>query len=238
MIERVVASKDILAREFRALLERHARAAGGRRAAFSMAIPGGSVAQAFLPTLVDANVSWERVHVFWCDERMVPFDDPESNWLLAWQCWLRHLAPRSRPHVHRMPAETRPMELAAEHYARELRDVISADGSALDLALLGLGPDGHVASLFLETPALLQDDTRAVAAVHGAPKPPPERLTLTLPFLMRSRLVVLAAFGVEKAEIVRTVLEDQSSTLPAALLLRNCVDSVFLMDAAAASLLT
>lgn len=237
MIERVVAPRDVLAREFRRRLESLARDAIAARGAFSMAIPGGSVAQSFLPALVD-GVSWTQVDLFWCDERVVPSDDPDSNWALAWHVWLRHLPAHACPRVHRMPVDTQPMERAAECYERELDAAIRLLGGVLDLALLGIGPDGHIASLFSRHPALTADEGRSVAAVRGAPKPPPDRLTLTLPFLARSRSVMLAAFGVEKAAIVRDILDDEASTAPAASLVRHRGSpSVIMLDAEAASLL-
>ena len=251
MIERIVATRDVLAQHVRARLERDVRAAIEARGMCSLAIPGGSVAHTFLPALVDADVPWASVDLFWCDERVVAADSPDSNWALAWQLWLRHLSPRNRPRIHRMPVDTHPPERAAASYERELREVLRSRGErgdagaawaragALDLVLLGLGPDGHVASLFPGHWAATSDDVRAVVVVHGAPKPPPVRLTLTMRMLAHASVLVLAAFGAEKAAIVRDVLGNDASTVPAAVLLRQrSSPSVILLDAEAAALLS
>jgi 6-phosphogluconolactonase len=107
----------------------------------------------------------------------------------------------------------------------------------LDLVLLGMGPDGHVASLF-PGHALLGETTRNVATVLDSPKPPPRRLTLTLPVLTAARVVVIGAFGASKAGIVRRAIEEADSRLPAALVARGAARAVWLLDAAAASQLT
>lgn len=234
MIERIIATPDLLGREVRARLERSASAAVAARRACAIAIPGGSVAEAFFPALVDADVQWDSVDLLWCDERVAPAGDPALNWTRAWQLWLQHL--RNSPRVHRMPVDVHPAERAAEAYERVLSRVLAECGGALDVALLGMGADGHIASLFPGNAAFTAQDERTVRAVHGAPKPPPERLTLTLPVLAQARSVVLAAFGGEKASIVRDVLEGESA-VPAALLLRQCSNAVVMMDPAAASLL-
>ena len=103
-------------------------------------------------------------------------------------------------------------------------------------ALLGVGPDGHVCSLFAGHP-LLAERKRSVAAIEDSPKPPPRRLTLTLPVLTGADLVVVVALGEGKAEIVRSALEDPRSALPVALVAQQARESLFLLDAGAARLL-
>ncbi len=107
----------------------------------------------------------------------------------------------------------------------------------LDLALLGVGPDGHVCSLFPGHPLLLEE-SRSVAVVDDSPKPPPRRLTLTLPVLAAAELVVVAALGRGKAEVVREAVEESASALPVARVARRARRCVFLVDAEAASRLT
>lgn len=237
MIERIVASRDALVHEFVARLEQQARSTIAARGSFSMAVSGGSIAHVFLPALVDADVQWASVDVLWCDERVVAHTDPESNCNVAWQLWLQRLAPDASPRVYRMPVDTVPIEVAAEEYERDVKHVLAASGGALDCVILGVGPDGHVASLFPGYPSLRAEASRLVSPVRGAPKPPPDRLTLTLPVLAQARTVMLAAFGVEKANVVREVLDRESSALPAALLLRQCRKALVMLDSDAASLL-
>lgn len=237
MIERVIGTRAALALEFRTRLQAQFREAIATRGTCAMAVPGGSVAEAFLPALVQADVTWPRVDVCWSDERMVPADDPSSNWNVAWRLWLRHLPKDRSPRVHPMPTEEPSADVAAAEHEGVVEDVLRRSHGALDLALLGLGPDGHVASLFPGHPASREDHTRLVLAVHGAPKPPPDRLTLAFPVLARARIVVLAAFGLEKAEIVKRVVDDPSCELPAAMLVRRRESVLLLLDNDAASLL-
>ena len=169
--------------------------------------------------------------MFFGDERAVAPDDPASNARLARDLWLDR-APIPLANVHRMRAEGEDLDAAARAYERVLLDVLG-DPPRLDLALLGMGPDGHVCSLFPGHPAL--DETeRYVLPVLDAPKPPPRRVTLTLLALARARTVVLAAFGAAKAEAVRSALDDPASTLPAARALRGAARAFALLDPAAA----
>jgi 6-phosphogluconolactonase len=200
-----------------------------------MAIPGGSVATHCFPALVELPLDWNRVHLFWADERAVPPLDAESNYGLAARLWL---APAQVPtgSVHRMPAERADLTAAADAYAAELSSVLGAV-PVLDLALLGMGPDGHVASLFPDH-LLLREEERLVSVVTDAPKPPARRLTLTMPVLARARRVIVVAFGASKADAVSEAVTNEHSELPVAQLLRRAVSSLVLADEAAASQLT
>jgi 6-phosphogluconolactonase len=235
MIEIVVDSRERLAVEFVKRFERDAANAIAVRGRFSLAISGGSVARTLLPALVAAAVDWPRVDVFWCDERAVPASDPESNYGAAVALLFSRIP--GRPAVlHPMPADVPDLARAADEYELELRNALGTT-PVLDLMLLGAGPDGHVCSLFPGHPALEERD-RSVVAVHGAPKPPSDRLTLTLPVVTGSRNLYLAVFGNEKAEMVREIVEDNSSLLPAAQALRHHAGAVCLLDDAAASRLS
>src|SRR5262245_4677777 len=123
----VIDSKEMLAKRFAETLK-------GR---FAIALPGGSVAEAFLPVLAAAPVDWKGVDLYWGDERAVAPDDPESNFGLARRLLLDRVA---GARVHRMRAEAGDLDAAAREYEKEL--------VPLDVALLGVGPDGHVCSLF------------------------------------------------------------------------------------------
>ena len=157
------------------------------RGAFHLAIPGGSVVSLLARGLV--NVDASNWHVFWTDERCVPLSDPHSNFRLAETELLPKLA---GAHLH-------PIRGSAADYENELRPFLP-----LDLVLLGVGEDGHVASLFPGNAALLETN-RLVSEVHYAPKPPPERITLTFPVLNAARQVVGVAAGAGKAAIVGRV---------------------------------
>ena len=137
---------------------------------------GGATALIFLPALRAANVDWSKITLFWADERAVPPDDPDSNYGLAERMLLSPLGAKA-PRAIRMPADTPNLGQAALWYDDALATEL--DGGALDLAILGVGEDGHICSLFPGHQALLQNDLRAVA-IEDAPKPPARRLSLTL----------------------------------------------------------
>ena len=200
---------------------------------FAMAIPGGSVAETILPVLLRARVDWSRVEVFWGDERAVPPEDPESNYAVAKRVWLDRV-PLDPARIHRMQAERPDLDAAADAYAREF--VRTLGGRPLDLVLLGMGPDGHVCSLFPGHPAL-DEPERTVLPIRDSPKPPPTRMTLTLVALAGAPLVCVAAFGAEKAAAAGGALESSTSRLPVALAARGGRSALFLLDPAAAGAL-
>lgn len=136
------------------------------------------------------DLPWGRVTMLFGDERCVPPTDPDSNYRMAAETLLRRVNPAS---VLRMPAELGPDEGAALY-----EPLVAA--APLDLVLLGVGPDGHTASLFPDHPALAA--TTLVAGVRGSPKPPPERVTLTLRALRAAGRVVVLASGADKREAV------------------------------------
>jgi 6-phosphogluconolactonase len=201
------------------------------RGLFSIALPGGSVATTCFPTLAPLPLAWDHVHFFWADERAVPPSDPDSNYGLAAQLWLKAASvPYSS--IHRMmPAESEGLTAAADAYASELTRVLGALPE-LDVALLGMGPDGHIASLFPDHP-VLREEHRLVSAVTDAPKPPPRRLTLTMPVLARARRAIVVAFGGSKAAVLAEALNQEGSSLPVAQLLRRATSSLVLADEAA-----
>jgi 6-phosphogluconolactonase len=208
-------------------VQRSAAAAIAERGLFSVALAGGSVATHCFPTLATLPVDWVRTHFFWVDERAVPPSDPESNYGLAERLWLTPAAvPVSS--IHRMPAEAVDLAAAADAYAAELSGALGRV-PVIDLVLLGMGPDGHVASLFPGHP-LLEERERFAAALSDSPKPPPARLTLTLPVLTRARLVVVAAFGASKAKALEQALGNPASPLPVARVLHGAARAIVLAD--------
>jgi 6-phosphogluconolactonase len=229
-----VDSRELLAAAFAARFQQAvAEARGSKR--FTLAIAGGSVAEAFLPPLAATRVDWSRVDVFWCDERAVPPDDAESNYRAAMNL-LFGQPPANAAALHRMPADTTDLDAAGRVYEAELRRALG-EPPQLDLVLIGAGPDGHICSLF-PGHTLLQERERWVAAIYDSPKPPPRRLTLTMPLLETARSLVLGVFGDDKATIAREILENPDSRLPAALALRGNRNSACYLDRDAAGLLS
>ena len=229
--EIVVDTRERLVRTAVERFERLVRDTMAQRGRFSCAVPGGSVAEALFPAFAGLAIPWEQVHVFFGDERAVPPSDPDSNYGLARRLWLDRVPARVHP---MLTGPTDDLDAAAIAYANELKTTLG-DPIRIDLALLGMGPDGHVCSLF---PNRTLPSDRPVAVIRDSPKPPPTRLTLTMPVLAAARAVWAAAFGKPKAAIVREAVERDDSRLPIAIALRSGPPSSFLLDPDAASALT
>lgn len=188
---------------------------------FACGLTGGSTAMLFLPALREAAVDWSRITLYWGDERAVPPDSPESNYNLAEQMLLRPLHGRA-PAAVRMEGEHPDLAEAARRYAEALPP-------ALDLIILGVGDDGHVCSLFPGHRALLEDTARVVV-VTDSPKPPPVRLTLTLPYLLRSRHIWVVAVGERKRALLQRAVQQKDTSTPIDLVLAQGRDVVVFTD--------
>ena len=186
---------------------------------FLCAVPGGSVAERVLPHLVYAGVDWRSVDVWLADERRVPADDRESNARAVREHWLDRLAAGERPRLHGLHT---PDRLTADAVASATRDLLAVAGTPprLDLIVLGVGPDGHVASLFPSHDTLRRSPDW-ILAVDDAPKPPPARLSLGLPTLASARAIWFVAFGAGKAGVVAEARTSPDSPLPAAVVARS-----------------
>ncbi|WKD57621.1 6-phosphogluconolactonase [Corynebacterium capitovis DSM 44611] len=173
---------------------------------------GGTAGIAFLASLVDAPVDWSRVHVYFGDERNVPVTHDNSNEKQARDALLDRIAiPGAHIHGYRLTGAG--MDEQAESYERDIT-ITAPEG--FDLHLLGMGGEGHVNSLFPHTPALAES-SRLVVPVTDSPKPPAERVTLTLPAISRARRVWLLVSGKEKAEAAgHAARGDDPATWPAA----------------------
>ena len=205
--------------------------AAGRR--FALAVPGGSFATNVFPTLATLDLDWARVDLTWVDERVVPVSDPESNQKAARDLWLSRL----RGPGPRLIAPPVTMGGVAQVAAAWQAALVTTLGSPprLDLAVLGVGPDGHVASLFPSHPVLDCLDVW-VAGVSDSPKPPPSRVTLTLATLAHAREIWVVAFGHSKAAAIADARGNPNSALPVALVARSGPPvRWFLDDDAAAS---
>ncbi|MFI5281082.1 MAG: 6-phosphogluconolactonase [Gemmatimonadales bacterium] len=221
----VVLEAPALAVELAAWLAGRIAAAMAARGRCALALPGGSSPGPALRALgaapLGTPVDWARVDVYFGDERAVPPEDKDSNYRMVAESLLARLS--VKPRVHRMEADRADLERAAADYARILP-------AQLDVLLLGMGPDGHTASLFPGSAAL--QETRWVVNVV-APKPPPVRLTITPPVIAAAREVAVLATGAEKADAVRRALEGppRAREVPVQLAARG----VWFLDPAAAS---
>jgi 6-phosphogluconolactonase len=185
---------------------------------------------------ISSKVNWERTHVFWGDERCVPEGHPDRNDEAALDALLRKVKIPSQ-NIHRVPAAEPD---GAQRYETEMRRVFSSSFKEslssseiprFDLILLGMGADGHTASLFPGHPAV-EEKTRLVVRVEGAPKPPPARVTFTLPLINAARHVAFLVTGKDKNAALRRVLNGDPS-LPAARVTPGDGTLAFLSDAAA-----
>ncbi|GAB3822206.1 6-phosphogluconolactonase [Kribbella italica] len=215
---------------------------GGRVA--HVVLTGGRVASAVYRAVADSAartaIDWQRVEFWWGDERFLPDGDPERNATQAWDALLSKVD-LDPDKVHAMAADTgQGPEAAATAYAEQLAAAAAASASAsgetaqvpaFDLVMLGVGPDGHVASLFPGFPQLTIDDTTAVA-VHDSPKPPPTRVSLTFPALAHAAEIWFVVAGEDKADAVQTALS--GGDVPAATP-QGKERTVWLLDNAAAS---
>jgi 6-phosphogluconolactonase len=182
----------------------------------SMAISGGSVSTLVLAAIGQSpareSVDWSKVHVWWVDERWVPQGDPDRNDAGTETDFLAHVSIPAE-NVHRMAASDAGLSVdeAAAQYAAELAGAAQngAPAPSFDITLLGVGPDGHTASLFPEFPQLAITD-RSVVPVSDSPKPPPLRLTLTFPVINASQRVWVILSGAEKASVLGLALAGAS----------------------------
>ena len=203
-----------------------------RRGRCIVALSGGSIAPAFFPMLAALPAEWTRMEFFWADERAVPPDHPESNYALASRLLLTPArVPAER--IHRMPGELPDLDQAARRAADELKS-IAGDPPHLDVAILGVGPDGHIASIFTTDEQVgragLALETRPVIPIYDSPKPPARRLTLTMAVLADAGLVIVAALGESKSNVMRAALHESDAGTPIAELLRRARSSLVLLD--------
>ena len=213
----VEATADRLATEVAARVVATLLQAQHERGDASLVLTGGSILEAVFAALAKSSardsVDWRRVDVFWGDERFVAADSPDRNDTPAAQLLLDHLE-LDPARVHRMPSTDGPdgadVDAAAARYATTLAQVADRTASvgdipAFDVCLLGLGPDGHCCSLFPEPPGVYEEE-RAVIGVHGSPKPPPLRISLTFRALAAAEEIWFIASGDGKAAAVAQAL--------------------------------
>jgi 6-phosphogluconolactonase len=227
---------ETVAQRAAAHVARQLRHACEQRGVAHLALSGGTTPGRTYELLGAEPEDLSGVEVWFADERCVAPDDAESNYLLAAQTLLvpAGIAPER---VHRMEGEAGPHE-GARRYAEELvRHAPRADTSppavpVLDLIVLGIGPDGHVASLFPGAPTLDAGEEAICLGVEDSPKPPPQRITLSLAVLRSARECLLLATGASKADAVSAMLGEPSRHVPASLLRRGRL-TMIVDDAAA-----
>jgi 6-phosphogluconolactonase len=215
------------------------------RGVASVVLTGGRTGIAMLEHLLHSPardaVDWSRLDVYWGDERFLPPGDAERNDTQAYQALLDHV-PVDPQRVHRMPAADEVWrddpDRAAEDYARELARLAGPEDHGpvprFDVCLLGVGEEGHIGSIFPSSPAVYEAE-RTVVAVHNSPKPPPTRITLTLPAIRRSEEVWLITTGAAKAAPVAMALSGAGEVQIPAAGARGRRRTLWVLDRAAAA---
>ncbi len=212
------------------------------KARFTMALSGGTTPRGLYALLATEaafgeRIPWDKVHFFWGDERYVPWDDPASNYRMAYETMLSK-APVPPENIHRVPVEHPDANTSAQAYEQELIEFFRLEPGQLprfDCVLQGMGPDGHTASLFPGTKALMERERLVVA--NWIEKLQTHRITMTVPVLNNADLVLFLVSGEEKAETLRQVLvgDRQPERLPSQLIQPTHGRLLWLVDRAAAS---
>jgi len=236
-----VANPAALAEAAAAAILEVARAAVADHGFFTIALAGGATPASTYTRLAQAPyidaLPWDRTRVFFGDERMVPPNHPESNFRMAYERLLEKV-PLSPDSVFRIHGDERDSEAAAVEYGASLGKACEErrDGMPrLDLVLLGVGVDGHTASLFPGSPAV-REVSRPVVAVHAAAAAIPERITMTFPVINAAMHVFVLVAGPEKAKVMKRVLADKAP-LPATMVSPADGELRWFLDEAAAALL-
>jgi 6-phosphogluconolactonase len=222
----VLANTESVAQRAAAILAEKARASVAAHGRFIVAVSGGHTPWLMLRALAGQEVPWEGVHVVQVDERVAPAGHPDRNFTHLRESLLEH-SPLSPEQIYAMPVESPDLEAAANRYALTLRE-LAGSPPVLDLAHLGLGPDGHTASLVPGDPLLdVADRDVVLTGDYGGRR----RMTLTFPILNRSRSILWLVTGSEKAGML-VRLRDGDMSIPAG---RICRDQALLLaDSAAA----
>jgi 6-phosphogluconolactonase len=224
----VLPDADSVAREGAAIIAREARAAVAARGSFVIAVSGGRTPWMMLRVLSGQDMPWDKVHVVQVDERVAPAGHTDRNLTHLHESLLKH---ESLPvdHIHAMPVEASDLETAAAQYATIL-NTIAGSPPVLDLVHLGLGPDGHTASLVPGDPALnVTDADVTVTGIYQGRR----RMTLTYPIINRARSILWLVTGSEKAAMLIR-LRDGDRSIPAGMVRRE--QALVLADRAAAGL--
>jgi 6-phosphogluconolactonase len=211
-------------------IARELESAREQRGLAHLALSGGTTPARTYELLVEALGDWEGIEVWFADERCVEPEDEQSNYRMAAETLLRPAAIRAE-RVHRMEGERGPEDGAA-CYAKALAERLPGGDRrpptppVLDVVVLGIGPDGHVASLFPGASTLDAGEQAVCLGVRDSPKPPPERITLSLAVLRAARRCTLLASGASKADAISAMLGEPSHHVPASLLRRGRLTAI------------
>ena len=205
---------------------------------FTIALSGGSTPKRLYELLGDptkqfrSQLPWDRIHFFWSDERHVPPDNPDSNYRMVREALLAHV-PVLPSNIHRIQSEKPDASQAADDYEKQLATFFNHELPRFDLVLLGLGTDGHTASLFPGSVAL--EETHRLVTAPWVEKLNTYRITMTLPILNNASTIIFLVSGEDKAEILGDVLQGEPNHFPAQRIKPTSGTLTWLVDAPAAS---
>ncbi|XP_062597489.1 6-phosphogluconolactonase-like [Saccostrea cucullata] len=202
---------------------------------FTVGLSGGSLAKFLCNGLPGRQTDWSKWQVFFCDERHVPYTDPECTYTIYKSKLVDNGGPLPGENIFPINPDISVEDAAKEYKAKILGVFGGGDTPRFHLLLLGMGPDGHTCSLFPNHP-LLQVTDEIIASISDSPKPPPSRVTMTFPLINNCECAIFASCGAGKADIVKKVLEsDSGDPLPAARVRPTNGELIWLLDKAAAS---
>lgn len=216
-----------------------AQAAVADHERFTIALSGGSTPRAVYERLVAPPLStqmpWAKTYVFWSDDRAVPLDHPDSNYHVAYETLLAHV-PIPKENIKPMLSHAEDLDSAAQHYARVISALVPGSPPRFDLVMLGMGPDGHTASLFPHSPQLDATDELVVATPVASLKPYVRRITFTATLINAAAVVLFMAAGADKAATLQRVLEGprQPAELPSQLVAPQNGTLIWMLDRAIA----
>lgn len=210
-----------------------------KRGRFTAALSGGKTPADFYRKLGGRqNLSWDRTHLFIVDERYVPVEHEDSNFRMIKESLLRSVNLPER-NIHAIPTEEGTPEISAKKYEKNIKDFFELPKGAwpsFDLIMLGIGEDGHTASLFPAAPAL--SEARRLAVAVGGGKVKHHRISITLPVINSAKNVIFLVTGENKAHVVKEIIEDNNTQLPASLVNPKNGEVLFLLDKSAGMLLS
>ncbi len=210
-IVEVLADKVALIERSQVLVVDKIQSAIASRGQCSIALAGGSTPKPLYEALAQENLPWDKIHIFWGDERYVAPNHPDSNQLMARQAWLDKIE-IAETNIHPIPTEANNPEIDAQSYEAELRKVFAASPEefpTFDIILLGMGDDGHTASLFPHT-SVLNEAKKAIAVGNKDGQP---RITFTVPLLNQARCVLFLVAGANKQAALEQVFAAQGDAM-------------------------
>ena len=199
---------------------------------FTVALSGGKTPIPFYQSLAQykEDLPWDKTHIFLVDERFVPFAHEDSNYRLMQDNLFKSINLKAS-NVHAVPTESKTASMAAENYEESLIDFFKLkqrEFPVFDLMILGVGQDGHTASLFPNDLTLIEKEHLAVAAKSSTAKH--DRITLTLPVINRAKNIMFLVSGKEKAEVFRKIVQKEDQNFPASLVRHEIGRTVFVVD--------